>query len=226
MGRLLDPDRRRQAQAERAARQDALLRAARELLLDRPPTELTLEALDRSAGLRQGAASMYFGSLEGVLVRIAREALDDWAGALEERLGAESGEASPERLAALLQESLRDRALLRRLVAILPILLERRSVEMENLLDFETWRLVRARAVAARLEERWPLPGPDGGLRLLDRALRLAAAVEPLIRPPSGLALAAADPALAPLYPDGEEELGDLLLAVVRSAVVTPPGGE
>lgn len=226
MAGLLDPERRRKARRERGERKQRLLQAARQSILSRPYTELTLESLDRSAGLREGAASMYFGSLEGLVLRLLRDELEDWlAGVEAEVRKAEEGRQFPE-LAELLATSLAGRRLLRRLLALLPLALDRRTVEMDGVHDVELWRLGRLTEAGELLARRYPALPPAEARDLLRRALVLSAAVEPLAQPPSGMALAISDPDLAPLYPDSDTELRILLRALVHSTLgSTQPAG-
>ncbi len=217
MAGLLDQDRRRRAKNERSERQLRLLEAARKALLSRPYTELELDSLDRAAGLRQGAASMYFGSLEGVVIRLLREELDDWLNDLEQRLGALTGSIRTEEAAELTADTLVGRRLLRKILAVLPVALERRTVEMGLVQDLERWRLERLSHTADALADRCATLTPEAALTLLRRACLLVAAVEPLANPPSGMAIASNDPDLVPLYPDSETELQRLLLASVAA---------
>lgn len=217
MAGLLDPERRKKARRERGERKQRLLQAARQSILSRPYTELTLESLDRSAGLREGAASMYFGSLEGLVLRLLRDELEDWLAAVENglRTAEEEGRHLPE-LADLLATTLSGRRLLRRLLALLPLALDRRTVEMDGVHDMELWRFGRLTEAGQALVRSYRGLTPVEARDLLRRALVLAAAVEPLAQPPSGMALASSDPDLAPLYPDSETELRMLLHALVR----------
>ncbi len=212
MAGLLNQDRRRRAKDERAERQRRLLEAAQKAVLSRPYTELELDSLDRSAGLRQGAASMYFGSLEGVVIRMFREELGDWLNKLEERLSALTEPIQVNAAAELIADTLRGRLLLRRIIAVLPVALERRTVEMDLVLDLERWRLERLSRAAAVLARSCTTLTLEAALTLLRRACLLAAAVEPLANPPSGMALATNDLDLARLYPESEAELRDLLM--------------
>jgi len=217
MGKLIDQDRRRHAAADRRRRQTAILAAARTALLSQPPGELNLEALDRAAGLRQGAASMYFGSLEGLVLHLLKEETDAWLGSLEDTLREERAPIPPEHLAALLANALGHRPLLCRLLAALPAMADRRTVEMDRILDLELWRLGRLRETGHLLESLVTGLEPDDGAVLLRRAMLLAVAVEPFLNPPSGLLLAMQDEALSPLYPDAKEELRTLLASVVAA---------
>ncbi|HHQ47554.1 MAG TPA: hypothetical protein ENK19_01545 [Acidobacteria bacterium] len=215
MGKLIDRDRRDRARADRRNRQAAILEKARTALLSQQPGELTLEALDRAAGLRQGAASMYFGSLEGLVFRLLRDEISSWLQRLESLLRDGPATLPPLGLAEALATTLQERPLLSRLLAALPALADRRSAEMDQILDLETWRLERFREAGSLVESRCPDLQAGGGVVILRRAVLLAAALEPLLNPPSGLLLAINDANLAPLYPPPGEELRVLLAAIL-----------
>jgi len=215
VGKLIDSQRRDRARTSRTERQAAILQSARKALLSQPPGELSLEALDRAAGLRQGAASMYFGSLEGLVFRLLREEIASWLDRIESLLREEPELFTPAGLAALLARTLARRHLLCRLLAALPTMADRRTVEMDQTLDLETWRLARLRETGSLLESRCPELEAGGGLVILRRAILLAGALEPLFNPPSGLLLAMNDPALSSLYPDAKEELRALLTTIL-----------
>ena len=215
MGKLIDRERRKRARADRRNRQAAILEKARTALLSQQPGELTLEALDRAAGLRQGAASMYFGSLEGLVFRLLREEISSWLERLETLLQDAPATLASSDLAEALATTLQERPLLSRLLAALPSMADRRSAEMDQILDLETWRLERFREAGSVVESRCSDLPAGGGVVVLRRALFLAVALEPLLNPPSGLLLAVHDAGLAPLYPSAGEELRVLLAAIL-----------
>ncbi len=215
MGKLIDQRRRDRARTDRLNRQSAILEGARKAVLSQPPGELTLEALDRAAGLRQGAASMYFGSMEGLIFRLLREETSAWLDGLESRLQAGPAKLSPADLAGLLTDTLKERHLLCRLVAVLPSMADRRTTEMDRILDLETWRLARFQEAGALVESRCPALDPGSGLVVLRRTMLLAGAMEPLFHPPSGLLLAMNDRTLSSLYPDPARELRTLLSSIL-----------
>ncbi len=219
MAGLLDPRRRQRAREERGERKRRLLDAARRSILSRPYAELTLESLDRAAGLREGAASMYFGSLEGLVLHLLRNELEGWLAAVEAGVAEVDEPQPPSRLADLLAATLGHRRLLRRLHALLPLALDRRTVEMDRVHEVEMWRLERLTRTAEMLAEKTQGLTAAGARDLLRRALELTTAVERLAQPPSGMAVACADPDLKPLYPDSETELGMLLQLLVRATL-------
>ena len=215
MGKLIDRKRREQIKQDRASDRTAILEAARKAFLSQSLGELTLEALDRTAKVRQGTASIHFGSLEGLVFRLLREETSSWLGHLEIQIQGAPERLPPTDLAELLAASLRDRPLLCRLLALLPAMADRHTVEMNQILDLETWRLQRFEETGALVESRCPELGTGGGFVILRRAVLLAGALEPLVNPPSGLLLAMNNEALSSLYPDAGEELQTLLTAVI-----------
>lgn len=221
MGKLIDHKRREKAKTDRPAHRAAILERARKALLTQPPGELTLDMLDRSAGLRQGSASIYFGSLEGLIIRLLREETSSWLGQLVSVIQQDPREPSPTDLAGLLATSLHERPLFCRLLAALPAMADRRTVEMDQILDLEKGRLQQFEQAGTLIDSRCPALEPGSGLVILRRAVLLAGALEPLVNPPSGLLLAMNDETLSPLYPDAEKELQTLLVAILSSPTLT-----
>lgn len=223
MGKLIDRKRREQAKTERPAHKAAILEAARKALLSQPPGELTLDSLDRTAGIRQGSASIYFGSLEGLIIRMLRDETSSWLERLVAVIKHDSDELSPIDLATLLATTLRDRPLFCRLLAALPAMADRRTVEMDQILDLEKGRLHQFEEVGTLIESRCPDFESGSGLVILRRAALLAGALEPLVNPPSGLLLAMNEESLSRLYPNAKEELCTLLMAILSANSVNNP---
>ena len=221
MGKLIDRKRLKQLKTDRSSHKAAILEAARKALLSQSTGELTLEALDRMAKVRQGTASVFFGSMEELIFRLIREEQSSWLDRLESRIQGGPQTLSATELALLLTSTLLERPLLCRLLSVLSAMADRHTVEMAQILDLETWRLQRFRETGALVEVRCPDVGTGGGLVILRRAVLLAGALEPLVNPPSGFLLAMNDEALSPLYPDAGEELQALLTAVISGLRLT-----
>ncbi len=216
MGRLVDTKRREENRRNRRGRREVILEGARKSLLSRPLADLTLEAIDRSAGQRPGTASMYFGTLEGLVEYLVREEYSSWFERIEDLLPSDSTSLSTGDLAVLLADTAMGRPLFLRLLAIMPATADRQTAEMGRLLDLETWRLGRFRQTGLLLESRCPGLEPGDGTVILRRTVDLAAALEPLLNPPAGLTLARQEETLSTLYPDAVEELHSLLTAILR----------
>lgn len=215
MGKLIDRKRREQAKTDRPANKAAILESARKALLSQPPGELTLDMLDRIAGLRQGSASIFFGSLEGLTFRLLREETSSWLDSIGSAIKETPEPLSPGDLARLLATTLQKRPLFCRLIAAMPAMADRRTVEMDHVLELETMRLQRFQETGSFVEIHCPDLKPGDGLVILRRTVLLAAAVEPLVNPPSGLFLAMNDERLSALYPNAGEELSTLLQAIL-----------
>lgn len=219
MGKLIDRKRREQAKTDRPTHKAAILEAARKALLTQPPGELTLEMLDRIAGLRQGSASIFYGSLEGLIIRMLREEMSSWLDQLGSILQQGPEALSPSDLARLLATTLHERPLFCRLLAALPAMADRRTVEMDQVLELEKVRLQQFEKTGPLIEARCPDFKTGSAMVILRRAVLLAGALEPLVNPPSGLLLSMNDESLSPLYPDSKEELCTLLEAVLSAMV-------
>ena len=221
MGKLIDRKRLAQLKTDRSSDRTAIVEAARKALLSQSTGELTLEAIDRTAKVRQGTASIHFGSLEGLTFRLLREETSAWLDDLETQIQEAPERLLPPELAELLAVGLRKRPLLCRLLALLPAMADRHTVDMAQILDLETWRLQRFEETSILLESRCPELGNGGGLVILRRAFLIAGALEPLINPPSGLLLAMNNETLSRLYPDAREELQALLTAIISGLSLT-----
>ena len=217
MGNLIHRKDRKQEEKDRSTRRTAILDGARRAILTQPKGELTLETLDRAAAVRQGTASMFFGSIEGVVFRLLREEISSWLQGLDSSLQVEEGRLSPAGLAELLATGLLERPLLCRLLALLSMMADRHSMEMALMQELETWRLRRLEEAGVLVEYRCPDLPNGGGLVILRRAILLVGALEPLINPPSALLLSMKEERLAPLYPDAGEELRTLLTAILSN---------
>jgi len=217
MGKLIHRKDRKQEDKDRLARRASILSGARKAILSQPKGELTLETLDRAAAVRLGTASMFFGSIEGVVFRLLREEISSWLEALTSDLQEAADRMSPADLSGLLATGLLDRPLLCRLLALLSMMADRHSMEMALMQELETWRLHRLEEAGVLVESRCSDLPNGGGLVILRRAILLAGALEPLINPPSALLLAMKEERLAPLYPDAGEELRALLTAILSN---------
>jgi hypothetical protein len=217
MGNLIHRKDRKQEEKDRSTRRTAILDGARRAILTQPKGELTLETLDRAAGERQGTASMFFGSIEGVVFRLLREEISTWIEELMSRLHEGTDQILPADLASLLTSGLLERPLLCRLLALLSLMADRHSMEMALMQDLETWRLRRLEEAGDLIESRCSDLPAGGGLVILRRAILLAGALESLINPPSALLLSMKEERLAPLYPDAGEELRTLLTAILSN---------
>lgn len=219
MGKLIDQNRRKRASREREGHRTAVIEGARKAFLTQPPDELTMESIDRTAKMLQGTASVHFGSLENLVIHLLREELEDWIQFLGNRVRESEPAIAAGDLAKILASSFPERQLLCRLLAIVPAMASRRTVDMGSLFDHETWRLRRFEEAGALLESRCSDLGPGDGPVLLRRAVHLAAGLEPLITRPTGFMLAMNDQDLAALYPEAEEEL----LTVLAAILARPP---
>lgn len=218
MGKLIKGRGRERAKSTRMAREAAIIEGARKAVLSQPPAELSFNSVDRAAGLRQGTSSLVFGSLEKLIFRLLRGEIISWLDRLESLLKEGPSDISPPELGRRLASTLRGSPLFCRLLAVLPVIVGRHKVEMDQVLDLETWRFEQFERVGTLLESRCTALESGGGLLLLRRASLLAGALEPLINPPTGILLAMGEESLSPLYPDPWEELETLLAAILSGS--------
>lgn len=206
MAPLIDHDRlalKRQSRHERRAQ---VLAAARTTLLGLPYARVTLETIGQRAGLRRGAAALFFPSLEELLLEVLGGELDEWGLALEGRLGAGRPDLDAAAVTELLASSLAGRAVLVRLLGLLAVVVER-DPDLMVLVRFEQSRHRWMLRLGPALERRWPALGAGDGAVLLRRFQLLVAALAPAANPAGMTALALAEPGLEALRVDFVAEL-------------------
>lgn len=154
---------------DKEARRRALLAAAWERFRATEYEAITVAEVAARAGLAKGTVYLYFRTREELFLGVAVERLGEWIDALDERLDAGRGTST---IARAFTETLRPRADLLRLVAILHAILER-NVEEGPIVQFKRAMLARIAATGARLERRLPVLAPGDGGRLLLRIYAL-----------------------------------------------------
>ncbi len=175
-------------------RKERIYEAARDCLFRLPASRVTLQALARQAGVSEGLPSMYFGSLEELLAKVAAAELTSWAEAARVELSAGSAlttSAAAERLAELIA----DHPLLTRTLAAVPLLLES-ATEADPAEAIQTARNEAVAAVARAVAGACPDLLEHDSAVLIERLLVFAAGLEPRLRPLGGVALVAGAPSV------------------------------
>lgn len=195
MGRLINQERRRRAQAARHERMERIVAAGAHLFARQPFAEVTLDAIGQRAEVPHGTPSLYFGSREAVFLVVVAGEVRSWCEAVIAELDGLPLPVADEALAVLLGRSLAAREALSRLVSLLPVAIE--HLPEEGAITTLTAALEGPLTeVAARLEERSASLVPGRGGEILRACFLAVVAAEPLATPRSGLALAFHDPQL------------------------------
>ncbi len=173
MGRLIDQERRRRARSRRGERRILVLQAAADLFGRLPWEDVTLDLVDRKAGVPEGTSSLHFGSREELFLKVVRVVLGTWYEGLEEALGERDGELDPEGVASLLTRRLLDGGSASRVLALLPLAFEHLH-DLSAVVGLAAWMEERRAGVGAAIEERCPRLRGRGAL--LVEVLELLAA--------------------------------------------------
>jgi AcrR family transcriptional regulator len=155
---------------------------------------VTLTDIAAEAGVHKSAVLRYFESREAVFLLLTAEAWQDWAGALDRAL---SGPAAPRELAAVLADSLAERALFCDLLAHAPLNLER-GVSGPEVRAFKVTTLEAVDRIAEALARALPHATREQRIDLIAGLTAMAAALWQTANPPDALAqLYADDPLIA-----------------------------
>jgi AcrR family transcriptional regulator len=218
MAPLIDRDKLARRRESRQERRVAVAAAARAAFHELPYARVSLDAVGQRAGLRQGAAGLFFSSREEVFLELIGEELDAWHRHLEEELGRSTGAATTAELVALLVDSVGNRGALRRLLGLLPTVVEQGT----DAVAIHRLELDRHRAMVslgALLERRWTALRPGAGARLLRRFELVVAALAQGSGPAGMTAVVLQDPELEALATDLGAELAALTHGLVGAAM-------
>jgi len=206
MGRLIDRDRKNRAKNAKKERMESIVAEAKVSFLKLPYVEITLDAIGRRAGVKNGIASMYFGSREVLFLQLFRDELDGWYEVIQKGLNAQPARLPNRRLARLLASSLAERTALLRFLAEAPMVLEQ-NMEIMDAYRFHRWQRDRMVELGGEIERRVKGMAGGEGLRLLHRIQLLAAGFQPYFDPRGSLAVNLIDPDFADLRLDMSAEI-------------------
>ncbi len=214
MGKLINPERQAQAREAKAQRMAAIEAAALAEFQGAAYGDVTLDGIGLKAGVQAGTASLYFGSKEGLFLRVLGTQVKRWCAATSARIEGE-GLLDVGQTAALLAGSFAAFPDLPRLLYLLPFALEHARQDSGVTVLVAGLKQPLA-ALAAKLEERSPAVAARGSAAVLGELAALAAALSPRSAPRGGLALALTEPALGRWRVDFESELERLLAASLK----------
>lgn len=171
MGKLIDQERRAKAKAEKGERMRRIVAAATHAFEHQPFAEVSLDSIGRRAGVRQGLASMYFGSKEELYLSLVDSELREWSQQLEITL---EGEVNEGCLGDTLAASLAERALLLRLLSQIHVVLEQ-TPDVSAAVAFQQNQEERLLALGARVAICHGRLSSHSAARLVYRVLLSAA---------------------------------------------------
>ena len=139
---------------QKAARTSAILQAAARLFDERELSSITMRDLANEAGLGKASVYHYYKTKEEVFISLYRAELDTWLSSVESRLQ-QSRFRSPERVASVLTEVLREHQRFCRLAVVLSSVLEH-NLSSEFIRDFKASLLPRMERFGTLLGSRLP----------------------------------------------------------------------
>ncbi len=177
-------------------RQQAIVDAALDLLMEHPYHDISISQIARAAGLAKGTVYLYFETKEELFLAVFEGLLGDWFDEIVAVLDSAAGTWSARGAADVLAESVVDRRQLTRLAALTPMLFEH-NISYERARANKRWLYGRLNEVGAALERRISALGEGEGPRFLMRFYILICGLEAVGRPaPVARAVLADEPDL------------------------------
>jgi AcrR family transcriptional regulator len=202
-------------------RSRSLIEAARSLALENGAASVTLTAIADRAGVHHSAVRRYFASYKDVLLQLAAEGWDRWAGAVSETL--RGRQVTPAELADVLAATLAADPLFCDLLANVPLRLEH-DVGVDRVIEFKKTSRETVLALSGSIAAAVPALGPLGALDTVTAANALAATLWQITHPAAALRAAfESDPALALIGPGDFEKTLTRLLHATCSGLAQEP---
>lgn len=203
----------------KAARREVLLAAGRKLFLSQNYAEIRVQDIVNASGLAKGTFYLYFQTKEALFLGVLLAEMQSWIEhlklALKQALQAletrtQSSHLAPDAFAQIVVDSLSERLLFRRLLALLHPVIEE-NLDTETALAFKEELAQLLAPLSGLLESCFADFAPGDGLRFLLGLNALVIGLEQMSRPTPQMAQILALPHLAPLAVDFETALTPLL---------------
>lgn len=220
--RRVAPDFQRARRPEQVkARRTAILGTARELLAERPVSQISLRELSDRVGLAKSNVLRYFDSREAIFLEVLDAVWVDWLDVLERELG-EPGDAEPGyerevRVATVIAKSISRQRLLCELISTMAAVLER-NISVETARTFKSRAAERTERLADLVRARVPLTAEAAG-HFAKAVYMLVAGLWPYANPGEAVATVLAErgaPTGREMFVDGlTEGLANQLVGLV-----------
>ncbi|MBP0933095.1 TetR family transcriptional regulator [Streptomyces goshikiensis] len=206
---------RARSEEQRAARREAILDTAADMLAEMPVAQVSLNELSRRVGLAKSNVLRYFESREDVLLELLGSATRELVGHLETALAEAAGPAEPagraDRLAARVARALADRPVLCDLISAQAAVLER-NVSPQVAAQFKRAAIANATALAGLVATHLPELGQEDAFRFVAATVMVTGSVWAHAQPCAAmLTVYEEDPALAVFRLDFEDTLRETL---------------
>ncbi len=207
---------------QKEQRRLSILAAAREMLDEAGPEDLSLNKLARRAGLAKSNVYRYFESREEVLMHVLQSDLDDFLSDLESRLGGLRGKSRTDRFVEHIVKSVSDRPRLCQLVSVLSSVLEQ-NLSAEGVRSFKRATLGRVQRTILAAHDAVPELSISQHLEVMRYAFALLVGLWAATHPgPTVERVLAEDPELAAMHNGFETDFERGLKLVVRGLLHDP----
>lgn len=180
---------------QKSARREQILAAARRLFAAADFDTISMLAVAREAGLAKGTLYLYFQTKEQLFLALLAEGLTGWFTHLEQALQAAPTPLPALAFTRLLEESLRERPQVLRLLGILHAVLER-NLEQQAALDFKLSLTAGVQHLGSLIEQHLVFLQPGQGALLLRRMYAILIGLQNLASPAPAVRAALRQPGL------------------------------
>lgn len=200
---------------EKEARRQQILASTGDLLSDWSFTDITMDRIADLVGLAKGTLYLYFRTKETLFLSLYEEHLSAWYSELETLAIRAGGRVEPSAAARVIASTLAARPILVQLHGLLHSTLSR-NVDLESVLDFRRQQRRKISTLAPTLSRRIEGLSEVNALRFLIRLEAVVGGLSWAANPPSTVAQALEDENLAEFRIGFEEELREIVTALLR----------
>lgn len=191
-----------------------MLTAAAELLQGWSYTDITMDRIADQTGVAKGTLYLYFRTKEALFLQLYEERLGAWYAELESLAVGGSGTVEPSTAARIIASTLSARPTLIHLHGLLYSTLGR-NIDLETTLSFRRRQRQMVSSLASALSGRIKDLGEVAALRFLIRLEAVVGGLSWAAIPSSAVARALEEEDLAPFRIDFEEELREIVTALL-----------
>ena len=210
-------ERRDTAGGEKKARREQILGAAAELLRSWSFADITMERIADLTGVAKGTLYLYFRTKEAIFLSLFEQQLSAWYSELEALASRMGGTVRPAAAARVISSTLAERPILIRLHGLLHSTLGR-DIDLDSVLDFRRRQRSRILSLAPALAARIDGLSEPAAVRFLIRLETITGGLSWAAFPSPALARALAEEDLEIFRIDFEEELAEVITALLRCA--------
>lgn len=200
---------------QKAARRQAMLDAARDLMASRSFDEIAVRDIPDRLGLAKGTVYRYFASKEEVFLSVLEQDVDDFTGALVEALEPLAGSDGVTDVVDAITATTVARPRFCELLSLLPTVLET-NVSEHAAREFKTTVAASVARIGPVLGAALPQLDPDVIPDLIVTFQALVIGLWRTAHPSAAVAAVVADPSLAFLHIDFGDHLGRVMVAIIR----------